>query len=187
MVETQSGDSAFVILLHRMPFDTRTELQADRFLTDPFRFENRRSTGGSHWDLMFQVDQELETWAVQRLPQSLFSATQLKTIEGELMKLLVDRSLPPYQPQKAIRLKSHRIGYLSYQGPVSQQRGSVDRFLRGTYRCSPPVTDFNTTRLSFEISQSCAEQLKWMFNFHQPDPSIPNQWELTIAKLASSS
>jgi hypothetical protein len=63
---------------------------------------------GSHWDVMFETEGALRTWAISRMPD-----------EGE--------------PQAADALADHRLEYLSYEGPVSGERGSVTRWDSGTY------------------------------------------------------
>lgn len=64
----------------------------------------------SHYDLMFEADGTLRTWATDRLP----------TVGGE--------------PEPATPLPPHRIAYLEYEGPVSGNRGTVRRITRGRYR-----------------------------------------------------
>jgi hypothetical protein len=64
---------------------------------------------GVHWDVMFEVDGALRTWAVDR-------------------PIEVGVELP------ARALADHRIAYLDYEGPVSGGRGAVRRLDRGPYR-----------------------------------------------------
>lgn len=72
----------------------------------------------THWDWMFELNGVLETWATEPLNQ-LFGPSEL------------------IEPISVIaqRLADHRLEYLDYEGPVSGQRGSVARILRGTYTC----------------------------------------------------
>jgi hypothetical protein len=63
---------------------------------------------GSHWDLMFERNEVLRTWALEQLP---------------------DES----QPSVAHELADHRLEYLDYEGPVSAGRGSVARWDEGQY------------------------------------------------------
>ena len=79
----------FVILRHEMP------AASDR---------------PSHYDLMFESDGVLRTWAVDRLP----------TAGGA--------------PEPATPLPPHRMAYLEYEGPVSGNRGTVHRVTRGEYQ-----------------------------------------------------
>ena len=56
----------------------------------------------SHWDLMLEKDGVLQTWAIAQNP---------------LNKGVYD----------AVQLADHRIDYLSFQGPISGDRGHVSR------------------------------------------------------------
>lgn len=62
-----------------------------------------------HWDLMFESEGRLLTWAVDELP-----------VAGAALI---------GQP-----LADHRIDYLNYEGPISGDRGSVTRISGGTFR-----------------------------------------------------
>ena len=62
----------------------------------------------SHWDLMLEFDGKLKTWALD--------------------------SQPDYEVETAgQRLADHRLQYLEYEGPISNERGSVARFDRGHF------------------------------------------------------
>ncbi len=63
----------------------------------------------SHWDLLLQSGDTLHTWALAEQP-----ATGV--------------------PIAAERLADHRIEYLDYEGPVSQNRGNVARWDSGTFQ-----------------------------------------------------
>ena len=71
-----------------------------------------------HWDLMLEFGDSLRAWALHSEPQV-----------GEEIA--------------ADELPRHRSDYLDYEGPVSQGRGTVSRFDRG----------------SFEVLQDSPEQL----------------------------
>jgi hypothetical protein len=62
-----------------------------------------------HWDFMFERDGTLTTWALNEWPQS-------------------------GQPFTARQLPPHRLHYLDYEGPLSDDRGSVTRYDAGTCR-----------------------------------------------------
>jgi hypothetical protein len=62
----------------------------------------------SHYDVMFDTGATLRTWAVDAPPDS-----------------------PHDQP--AEQLPDHRRDYLTYEGPVSGNRGEVARWDEGTY------------------------------------------------------
>ena len=61
-----------------------------------------------HWDLMLEQDDKLETWALPAPPTAELT-------------------------QPVQRLADHRIRYLDYEGPVSGNRGTVQRWDWGTY------------------------------------------------------
>lgn len=61
-----------------------------------------------HWDLLLEIDGDLESWRLLREP--------------------VMREWIAAEP-----LPAHRIAYLTYEGPVSQNRGCVTRVMSGTY------------------------------------------------------
>jgi len=63
----------------------------------------------SHWDLMLESGDHLRTWTLWEFP-------------------IVD------QPNIAVRDFDHRLHYLDYEGPVSNDRGTVRQVDRGTYR-----------------------------------------------------
>jgi hypothetical protein len=62
----------------------------------------------NHWDLMLEFNGQLETWALDGLPQA-------------------------GQTVQAQKLSAHRTAYLDYEGPVSGDRGSVTRVLSGRF------------------------------------------------------
>lgn len=65
----------------------------------------------SHFDLMFEMEGSLWTWAIGKWPPE----------NGERLE--------------AIRLQDHRLAYLDYEGPVSGNRGEVFRRDFGTFQC----------------------------------------------------
>ena len=62
-----------------------------------------------HWDFMLEHAGALWTWRLEEMPGD---------ISAEIA---------------ATRLPDHRIEYLDYEGPVSNNRGKVHRIDRGTY------------------------------------------------------
>jgi hypothetical protein len=61
-----------------------------------------------HWDLMFECGGQLLTWAVATEPfKSGF--------------------------YEAIQLPNHRLEYLTYEGPISANRGEVQQSMAGTF------------------------------------------------------
>jgi hypothetical protein len=77
----------FVVLRHELPAD---------------------SPRSSHWDVMFETDGTLRTWAIEGMPDTR-------------------------DPQPAEALADHRLEYLTYEGPISGERGWVTRWDAGTY------------------------------------------------------
>ncbi|MHB0957312.1 MAG: DNA polymerase ligase N-terminal domain-containing protein [Pirellulaceae bacterium] len=67
------------------------------------------STRPDHWDLLLETGEMLTAWALVELP----------TV-GTLVA--------------ATRLADHRRDYLEYEGPISENRGSVARWDAGHYR-----------------------------------------------------
>ena len=65
----------------------------------------------SHWDLMFEHGQALATW---RAPCPL---SQIRD-----------------QPVSLTRIGDHRLAYLTYEGPLSRDRGRVSIEERGVFR-----------------------------------------------------
>ena len=86
-----SDQRRFVILWHEMPLNSDTD-----------------TSRGDHFDLMFQVGQQLRSWACESEPQ-------------------VGASL------HVKRLPKHRLAYLDYEGPISNDRGRVSRWDFGDY------------------------------------------------------
>ena len=68
--------------------------------------------GGEHWDLMLEKDGMLATW---QLPLMLTGSADL--------------------PMTARRIGDHRLDYLTYEGPISANRGRVTRVEKGWYEC----------------------------------------------------
>lgn len=66
-----------------------------------------------HWDLMLEVDGVLRTWRLSAEPDTL-------------------------EPIPAEPLPDHRLAYLEYEGPVSGNRGRVDRWDAGVYEWIDP-------------------------------------------------
>ena len=94
----------FALLWHEIP-EVQDEIQSANF----------ESSVGSHWDLLLELDNgELLTWQIASLPD-LKSLTQSLKITAK-------------------RLKNHRSVYLEYEGPISGNRGSVQRLASGVYK-----------------------------------------------------
>ena len=70
------------------------------------------SPTGVHWDFMLQCGEALRAWALQEEP-------------------VADE---PGRNIEAVALPDHRTAYLDYEGPVSGDRGQVERWDFGNYR-----------------------------------------------------
>lgn len=99
-----------------------------------------------HWDFMLEADDCLLTWSLPMPP-------------------CYDHPLP------AAALPDHRKEYLEYEGPVSQDRGSVVRWDRGTFE--PVVRDEKvlemdlcgeklTGRLRIERANAASAAWRWL-------------------------
>lgn len=94
----------FALLWHEIPK-----------VQDESQSVNSESSVGSHWDLLLELDNgELLTWQIASFPD-LKSLTQSLEIPAK-------------------RLKNHRLIYLDYEGPISGNRGSVQRLASGVYK-----------------------------------------------------
>jgi len=102
---------------------TTTEKNLSRFVVLFHAFPPRIHLT-SHWDLMLEQDGRLLTWSLPESPE-------------------------PGKTISAKRLPDHRIEYLDYEGPVSGDRGSVSRVLKGTY-CWQTDADLHAAILNFE-------------------------------------
>jgi hypothetical protein len=69
-----------------------------------------------HWDLMLEQEGALRTWALDGEPSADLSCD-------------------------AQELPDHRLAYLDYEGPVSDDRGHVTRSDRGQYRVVDGAAD----------------------------------------------
>jgi hypothetical protein len=74
-----------------------------------------------HFDLMLEGPDSLMTWAVN-------------VIESELLDVAANDEWAERKSAKCVRLSNHRKFYLDYEGPVSNDRGSVKQVLSGQYR-----------------------------------------------------
>ena len=62
-----------------------------------------------HWDFMFETPSGLATWSLAQPPDAA-------------------PAIPAHQ------LPDHRLAYLEYEGPISDNRGSVTRWDHGSYQ-----------------------------------------------------
>jgi hypothetical protein len=78
---------------------------------------------GVHWDLMLEVGDRLRTWELQSPPA-------------------------PGANIAALPLADHRLDYLEYEGPISNNRGTVRQWDRGNFR----IVAESQTELALEIT-----------------------------------
>ena len=108
--------------------------------------QHSADTDLTHWDLMLEKDGLLRTWKIQQQPA-------------------------PGEQLVAIPLPDHRIAYLEYEGPISDNRGTVSQFDYGTYEGSLPSS---TESFSVDLTGKV---------FHgrlllEPHPQQPAQWQI---------
>jgi hypothetical protein len=85
----------------------------------------------SHWDLMLESEDGLETWALTQLP-SRWHAAHARTL-----KIFAScAAMSGGDVVTAEYLAKHRMAYLDYEGPLSGGRGTVTRVASGTFRMS---------------------------------------------------
>jgi hypothetical protein len=80
----------------------------------------------SHWDVMFEVAGALRTWALVKLPNEW-----VVSLGGD------DRQIAANQKQQSIgceELGLHRLDYLTFEGPLTDNRGNVQRIEEGRFR-----------------------------------------------------
>jgi hypothetical protein len=83
----------------------------------------------SHWDLMLESGDVLETWALFQLPHGWEAARALTVVAFP--------SCPPLADVDTIsceHLASHRLSYLEFEGSLGGDRGNVIRIAAGEFR-----------------------------------------------------
>jgi DNA polymerase Ligase (LigD) len=103
---------------------------------------------GTHFDLMFEAGGGLRTWSIPELP-----------VQGQFIQ--------------AEALPDHRLAYLDYEGPVSDNRGSVSRVDEGEYEFLAESAGLWDVRLAgkvlsgrLELRQLEDSPSQWMASFH---------------------
>ncbi len=81
------------------------------------------SPDGLHWDFMLEIGGALRTWALQDEPAA-------------------NRRIA------ARALGDHRVAYLDYEGPVSDDRGTVSQWDGGTFEVVEVKRDLVVARLT---------------------------------------
>ena len=88
----------------------------------------------SHWDFLLERDETCWTWALDRLPAGLDADSPLATAP-------------------ALRLPDHRKHYLEYEGPISNDRGTVHQVLAGECHWLEVSDDQLVVQLLFDDQQ----------------------------------
>ena len=97
-----------------------------------------------HWDFMLEQDGTLKTWRLLDLPSA-----------GAVCRTEC--------------LSDHRIEYLTYEGPVSGNRGQVKRVVSGTYEIrDDPGSElslelFDCDRLTGAVMSDDGQKQNWRF------------------------
>jgi hypothetical protein len=101
----------------------------------------------SHWDLMLEAGDVLETWALAQLPRDWQAAHERTAATHPHCPPLAAGNAVP-----AERLPDHRIAYLDYEGPVSGDRGNVVRVAVGAYTTTTRRDDCVQIELRGDLS-----------------------------------
>ena len=109
--------------------------------------QKHRHGGKIHWDLMLEAEQSLATWKVTAEPSDWYKATT------------------PCE-----KIFDHRLKYLTYEGPLSHNRGQVSITAAGTYipleigeKCWKVTLSGDTISGTLELK--CIEQSQWGLDF----------------------
>jgi hypothetical protein len=112
----------------------------------------------SHWDFMLEAGVVLWTWELRELPAAWQSVLpQLKSSPNTIVS--------------ARRLADHRLAYLDYEGPLTNDRGSVTRQMSGDYQLLESTAQRIVVRLTAEKLQTTVELA---------ETSQLGLWQLTI-------
>lgn len=101
----------------------------------------------SHLDFMLQANDELLTWRWDTIPQDI-------------------------QIFVASRLANHRIDYLTLEGKLSDNRGTVTRIDQGTFEPAIESSQqqfsifIQTTKFQGELVAKAICEQRWEFRFH---------------------
>jgi len=108
---------------------------------------------GRHWDLMLENGDTLETWAFDAPPT-------------------------PESTCHATKLPTHRLEYLTYEGPVSGNRGEVTRIISGVYFGALPTQESDepiSIILCWEGQQTTVKMLR----------QNSDQWQISFGSFAA--
>lgn len=121
------------------------------------------SDRASHFDWMFELDGSLRTWAVET--------------NNDIESFLSKPSPSKRFCWSATKLANHRIDYLEYEGPVSNNRGQVSCRLKGEFDLL--CDDEDSFRASLRIRQpSDVSPIEIRFGRDE------NNWRLIVGQPA---
>ena len=128
--------------------DGHTDADTPGTATLRFVIQHHRTGDGEHWDLMLESGPTLATWQLWRSPESV-----------------ADGPIP------ATRIGDHRKAYLTYEGPLTADRGTVEIFDRGTLKWRARHEDRivvelhgEITRGTFVLSRTATRTSRWTFD-----------------------
>ena len=123
----------------------------------------------THWDLMLEVGAALRTWVLYELPWAWAEAGEQVPpagSSGDAVHLTAEEIQP------------HRLAYLTLEGPLSGDRGSVQRIDRGPYEPIEVGDRLVRVRLS-------GERICGLLEMTRPDASLP-YWRLSYSGPAEA-
>lgn len=112
--------------------------------TRQFVIQQHTTPEGVHWDLMLEMNGCLWTWRLNVCPAEIG-----------------DKPIP------AERIADHDLRFLTYEGPVQNNTGSVTIIDKGTFTMLEKtshslIADFNGKILIGQFSLSQADENKWI-------------------------
>ena len=124
-----------------------------------FVIQHHRTKVGQHWDLMLESGPILATWQLWRTPDSL-----------------ADGPIP------ATKIGDHRQAYLTYEGPLTDDRGTVQIYDQGTLKWRARHEDRIVIELrgeiiqgTFVLSRTASHENPWTFDAtrHEDGADVP--------------
>ncbi len=113
----------------------------------------------SHWDFMLEWEPEVEggntlkTWALEHSPLETLAELRAEGTNNDSDR---ESETAPEAEIPAIRLEDHREHYLTYEGPVSNDRGRVSRIASGIYRVIEETETETIVELAFGMDRGKA-------------------------------
>ena len=101
---------------------------------------------GSHWDLMLETENTLQTFRLDTSPRQIF-----------------------HKPAHAEKIQDHPLKFLKYQGPVQNGKASVQIVDSGTYTALHRTSEkieihLQGQTLNGKFSLNRIQSVKWLFN-----------------------